>query len=71
MWKDPIVEKIHKIRKKHAEKFKYDIGAICDDLREKESKLARVSRLEPVKPRIIRVAELGAGYGKKGREEKS
>ena len=28
MWKDPIVEEIHKIREKHAAKFHYDLRAI-------------------------------------------
>ena len=39
MWKDPIVEKIHKIRKEHATRFNYDPVAIYNDIKrlEKES----------------------------------
>jgi hypothetical protein len=33
MWKDPIVEEVRKIREKHAAKFKYDLDAICRDLK--------------------------------------
>ena len=36
MRKDPIVEEIRKIRQEHAAKFKYDLKAICIDLKEKE-----------------------------------
>ncbi len=38
---DPIVEEIHKIREKHAEKFDYDIDAIFKDLQKKQSKSKR------------------------------
>ncbi len=36
MKKDFIVEEIRKIRQDHAAKFKYDLKAICADLKEKE-----------------------------------
>ena len=36
MKKDPIVEEIRKLREVHAAKFKYDLKAICADLRKKE-----------------------------------
>ncbi len=36
MKKDLIVEEIRKIRQAHAAKFKYDLKAICVDLKEKE-----------------------------------
>jgi len=36
MKKDFIVEEIRKIRQEHAAKFKYDLKAICADLKEKE-----------------------------------
>lgn len=35
---DPIVEEIHKIREEYAEKFNFDIDAMFEDLREKQSK---------------------------------
>ena len=34
---DPIVEEIHKIREEYAAKFDYDIDAMFDDLRRKQS----------------------------------
>ena len=35
MWKDPIVEEVHRIRKKLSAKFDHDIDAICADARER------------------------------------
>lgn len=37
MWKDPIVEEIRHIREEHAKKFNYDLHAICEDFRKKQS----------------------------------
>ena len=34
---DPIVEEIHKIREEYAEKFGYDVDAMFEDLRKKQS----------------------------------
>ena len=36
MWKDPIVEEVHRIRKKLSATFDHDIDAICADARERE-----------------------------------
>lgn len=52
MKNDPIVEEIHAIRERIAEKFDHDLGAICRDLR---SRIARgefgdVVRLPPKPP---------------------
>lgn len=33
---DPIVDEVRKVREAHAAKFKYDLLAICTDLRKKE-----------------------------------
>ena len=44
--KDPINEEIHKYRAEHARKFKYDLTAICEDLRE-QSRNLKVVRLPP------------------------
>ena len=33
MWKDPIVEEIHKIRQEYAKKFNFDPQAIFNDLK--------------------------------------
>ena len=37
MWRDPIVEEIHRIRDEHAKKLNYDLHAICEDIRKKQS----------------------------------
>ena len=51
MRRDPIVEEVRKIREKHAAKFKYDLDAICRDLKERERKSGRkVVSLPPRKP---------------------
>jgi len=51
MWKDPIVEEVRKIREKHAAKFKYNLDAICRDLKQQERKgRGRVVSLLPRKP---------------------
>lgn len=51
MWKDPIVEEVRKAREKHAARFKYDLDAICRDLKERERKGGRkVVSLTPRKP---------------------
>lgn len=41
MWKDPIVEEIHRIRDEHARKFNYDLHAICEDIRKKQAASSR------------------------------
>lgn len=38
---DPIVEEIHKIRKEFAEKFDYDVDAMFEDLRKKQTQSKR------------------------------
>ncbi len=51
MRKDPIVEEVRKTREKHAAKFKYDLDAICRDLKEQERKGGRkLASLLPRKP---------------------
>ena len=37
MWHDPIVEEIHRIRDEHATKLNYDLHAIREDIRKKQS----------------------------------
>jgi hypothetical protein len=41
MWKDEIVEEIHRIREAYAKSFNYDLDAIFEDLRKKESESGR------------------------------
>jgi hypothetical protein len=36
MWKDPIVEEIHRYREAHAKKFNYDMRAIYEDIKIKQ-----------------------------------
>jgi hypothetical protein len=49
MWKDEVVEKIHKIREEHAKAFNYDLQAICDDLRKKQATSKRQVISKPLK----------------------
>ncbi len=41
MWKDPIVEEVRKIREEHAARFRFDLKAIYDDLKETERRSGR------------------------------
>ena len=41
MWKDPIVEEIHRYREEYAARFNYDLHAICEDLRKKQKESGR------------------------------
>lgn len=36
MYQDPIIEEIHKIRDEYAERFNYDLHAMCEDLRKRQ-----------------------------------
>ena len=49
MWKDEILEEIHKIREEHALAFNYDLQAICDDLRQKQASSDRQIISKPLK----------------------
>jgi len=57
MKRDPIVEEIHKIREARARKFNYDLDAMFADLERKQAKRKNVSTLQPVEPKLRRVAE--------------
>lgn len=37
MWRDPIVEEIHRVRDEQAKKFDYDLHAICEYILERRS----------------------------------
>jgi hypothetical protein len=37
MWKDEILEQIHRIREEHAKSFDYDMKAICEDWRKRQA----------------------------------
>ncbi|MDY6780991.1 MAG: hypothetical protein SW833_00265 [Cyanobacteriota bacterium] len=51
MWKDEILEEIYRIREEHAKYFNYDIKAICNDLRQRQTASGRTIVLHPLKPR--------------------
>ncbi len=40
-WNDEIVEEVRRVRQENAEKFNYDISAICDDIRKKQTESKR------------------------------
>ena len=44
--KDPIVEEVRKARRKHAERFNFDLHAICVDLKKKEKKRKLMLKLK-------------------------
>nr|VFK68788.1 MAG: hypothetical protein BECKUNK1418G_GA0071005_12704 [Candidatus Kentron sp. UNK]VFK73725.1 MAG: hypothetical protein BECKUNK1418H_GA0071006_12634 [Candidatus Kentron sp. UNK] len=45
---DPIVEEIRQARREHAARFNYDLNAICNDFRKRETELRnRVVSLPP------------------------
>lgn len=52
MWKDPIVEEIHKFREKHAKKFNYNLEAIFKDLKERERKSGKKIISLPIKRKV-------------------
>jgi hypothetical protein len=39
MWKDPIVAKVHRIRKELAAQFDHDVAAMFADMRERQAAL--------------------------------
>ena len=41
MFKDPIVEEVRAVRKKHAERFNFNLRKIAEDLRAKEQQSGR------------------------------
>jgi hypothetical protein len=47
MWRDPIVEEIHRIRDEQAKKFGYDLHAICEDIRAKQATSGRTLVTRP------------------------
>ena len=57
MWQDPIVEEIHRIRDEHAKRFNYDLHAICEDFRQRQSVSGhKVVSRQPRKP-VVQVAQ--------------
>jgi len=57
MWKDPVVEEIHRIRDEQAKKFNYDLHAICEDARAKQMSAGhKVVSRSPKKPSVTDAA---------------
>ncbi|OHB82196.1 MAG: hypothetical protein A2W31_16165 [Planctomycetes bacterium RBG_16_64_10] len=50
MMRDPIVEEIRRIRQEHAARFKFDLDAIFEDLKEKERQSKREIVSRPPRP---------------------
>lgn len=38
---DEIVDEVRRVRNEHAEKFNYDVSAICADIRQKQAESKR------------------------------
>jgi hypothetical protein len=52
MWKNEVLEEIYKNREEHAKAFEYDLKAICDDLRKRQTQSDRKIISKPLrKPR--------------------
>lgn len=61
-WNDEIVDEVRRVRREHAEKFNYDISAICADIRRKQADSGRrvisleQKEVEKEKPDILQAA---------------
>lgn len=62
MTRDPMVQEIHKHRERYLRKFKYDLDAMFEDLKRKQSTRNNVSPLKPCTPSKTCVAEFKASY---------
>jgi hypothetical protein len=49
MWKDEILEEIYRIREEHARAFNYDLKAICNDLRQRQTTNGRTIISKPLR----------------------
>jgi hypothetical protein len=57
MWRDPIVEEIHRVRDEQAKRFGYDLHAICEDIRMKQTTSGqKVVTRAPRKPAVHNAA---------------
>jgi hypothetical protein len=55
MWRDQIVEELHKVREDYARQFNFDINAICKFFQEKQAQSGReVVSFPPRKPVLQR-----------------
>jgi hypothetical protein len=58
MRNDPIVDEIRRVRQQHADRFRGDLHAICEDLRRQERESVR--RYQPRPPRRVESAGTAA-----------
>lgn len=70
MRRDPIVEEIHRIRRAHAKRFNYDLGAIFADIMKRQAKRRKLVDLSQAKHVTPRVAESHAEYRTKAKRPK-
>ena len=49
MWRDEILEEIYRIREEHAKAFNYDLKAICDDIRTRQTANGRKIISQPLR----------------------
>lgn len=56
MWKDEIVEEVHRVREEYAAKFHHDIDAMYEDIKRREAESGReFVSFPPRKPEIYAV----------------
>ena len=59
-WNDKIVDEVRRARNEYAEKFNYDISAICADIRKKQAdskhKVVSLEVVEKAEPEILKAA---------------
>ena len=59
-WNDEIVDEVRRVRNEYAEKFNYDISAICADIRQKQAdskrKIVSLEVVEKAEPEILKTA---------------
>ena len=54
MWEDEIVKETRRLREEYAAKFRYDLEAIYEDLKDKEKQSRRqVVSLQPKEPALV------------------
>ena len=64
MWLDPIVEEVRRIRDEHERRFDYDLRAICEDFREKQSSSGhKVVSRQPRRPMAHVAQQVAPGEG--------
>jgi hypothetical protein len=53
MWRDPIVEEIHRVRDELAASLGDDLHAICEDIRKKEAASGRTLVTRPPRKPVV------------------